>query len=241
MIKTLLSYFLGGLFTTLFGIIGIVVALINRKHVIKLSVRPWGKTVLWAFVAKLNVEGLEHFPKETSIVMYNHQSSFDILTFSAVIPVEWRAVMKKEVKTMPFVGWVSKLAGHYFVSRDGSIDDTKEVKRIVSEIKTGPTLMIAPEGTRSNDGTLLPFKKGAFLIASMAKVPVVPMVIWGGKNIVTKESKIANRGQEIYVKIFKPIDVESLPGGKRGREELESRVRTLMEDTINEQLKNEAA
>ena len=119
---------------------------------VKYAVHPWGKTMLWAWRVKLKVEGLENLPEETSMIMYNHQSSFDILAFSAALPIEWKAIMKKEVLHMPFVGWVSKISGHYFVSRDGSAGDTKEVKKIVSQIKSGPSVIVAPEGTRSPDG-----------------------------------------------------------------------------------------
>ena len=173
------------------------------------------------------------------MIMYNHQSSFDILAFSAALPVEWKAIMKKEVLHMPFVGWVSKLSGHYFVSRDGSTGDTKEVKKIVSQIKSGPSVIVAPEGTRSLDGRLLPFRKGGFLIALLSGVPVVPMVIWGGLNVRKKGQFKVERNKNMFVKILEPIDVGKLPRGKRGREELEERVKSMMEEIINEQLELE--
>ena len=104
-----------------------------------------------------------------------------------MVPFEWKAVMKKEVASIPFIGWVSRLSGHYFVSRDGSVEDMNKVREIVRDIRKGPSLIIAPEGTRSDDGGLLPFKQGGFLIASLARVPVVPMIIWGSKDIRKKK------------------------------------------------------
>lgn len=240
MLRTAFAWILSIFFTSFFGIIGLFLAVFSRKNLIRYSVRPWGRTVLWACGVDLKVEGIENLPDKPCIIMYNHQSSFDIIAFSAALPIEWRAVMKKEVARMPFVGWVSKLAGHYFVARDGSSDDTKEVKRIVRELKDGPSVIIAPEGTRSPDGRLLPFKKGGFLIAMMAKSPVVPIVIWGGKNIRSKGSYNFNTNKTILVKILEPVNVDELPKGKEGREKLESVVYEKMSAVIEEQLALEA-
>jgi len=154
-------------FTAFWGSVGVIASLFARGHIIKLSVRPWGKTVLWACGVRLNVNGTENFPDAPFIVMFNHQSSFDIPVFSAVLPFEWKAVMKREVASIPFVGWVSALSGHYFVARDGSVGDTNKVREIIRKIKKGPSVVLAPEGTRSEDGELLPFKQGGFLMASL--------------------------------------------------------------------------
>jgi putative phosphoserine phosphatase/1-acylglycerol-3-phosphate O-acyltransferase len=140
--------------------------------------------------------------------------------------------MKKEVGAMPFIGWISKIAGHYFVARDGSERDTKEVKKIVSGIKKGPSVMIAPEGTRGTEGKLLPFQKGGFFIAMLAGVPVVPMVITGGLDIMPRGSKVLRPGT-MKIRILPPIDVGSLPPGREGREELMRMVRSQMEEVLD--------
>ena len=222
------------LLTTFWGILGLFLVIFsNNKYVIKYSVRPWGKTSLWISGIKLDVKGLENLPSNPSIIMYNHQSSFDILAFSAALPIEWKAVIKKEVLNMPFVGWVSNLSGHYFVSRDGSSDDMYKVKDIVKNIRRGPSVLISPEGTRSGDGNLLPFKKGGFLISLLAGVPVVPMVIWGGKDIKRKSSSFhVSANKTMKVRVLPSIDVKGLPRGKKGREKLEEMVRERMECEI---------
>lgn len=241
MIRTIIAWCLSLFFTAFFGVIGMVLAVLYRPGLIKYAVRPWGISVMRSCGIRLKVEGLENLPDEPSIIMYNHQSSFDIVAFSAALPLEWRAIMKKEVASMPFVGWVSKLAGHYFVARDGSREDTQEVKRVVRELKDGPSVILAPEGTRSPDGRLLPFRKGGFVIAIMAKAPVVPIVIWGGMNIRKKGSHKLNTGESMLVKILEPIDVTKLPKGKEGREQLENMVHERMSEVIENQLTLEAA
>ena len=164
--------------------------------------------------------------------MYNHQSVFDVISFMAVLPVEWKAIMKREIGRIPFIGWIAHLAGHYLVSRDGSSSDANEVRKIVRKIKDGPAVVLAPEGTRSPDGKLLPFQEGGFLIAMMAQVPVVTMVMQGGVERRSKESKDFMPGT-MKVTIFPPIDVKQLPRGKKGREELMRTVRSQMESVLN--------
>ncbi len=220
--------------TIFFGLIGVVLAVISPPASIKYAVRPWAISILFTTGVKLDVSGLENIPDVPSIIMYNHQSAFDILAYMAALPIDWKAVMKKEVANMPFIGWVAKLAGHYFVARDGSERDTKEVKKIVSRIRSGPSVLIAPEGTRSKDGKLLPFQKGGFLIAMLAGVPVVPMVITGGLNIKSKGSKILKPGT-MKVRILPPINVDDLSPGKEGREQLMRMVRTQMEQVLDEE------
>ncbi len=239
MLTTFISYVLIFFLTIFWGLIGLVLALFSNRLSVKYVIRPWGISMLWACRIKLKVEGVENIPEERSIIMYNHQSSFDILAFCAALPIEWKAIMKKEVSVIPFIGWIARLSGHYFVARDGSRGDTKEVKRIVSRIKTGPSVIMSPEGTRSEDGRLLPFKKGGFLIAMLSGVPVVPMVIWGGMNVAKKDRFKLESNKEMLVKILEPIEVDRLPGGRKGREELEQMVRTKMEEVINGQLELE--
>ena len=135
--------------------------------------------------------------------------------------------MKDDVAKIPFVGWVSKLTGQYFVARDGSKRDTEQVKNIAKQIRHGPPVILAPEGTRSPDGKLLPFQKGGFVIALLARVPVVPVVISGGHEIMPKGSLWIDPGS-MSMKIFPPIDVKNLSQGRAGREELESLVRDCM-------------
>jgi len=234
MLRTIYCGIVFAVFTTFFGIIGIILSLLYRPFVVPYAVKPWAKTNLSAAGIKLQVEGLENLPQEPSIIMFNHQSALDILAYMSILPIDWRAIMKKEVGQIPFIGWVSRLSGHYLVARDGSSSDTKEVKKIVSKIRSGPTVVVAPEGTRSNDGKLLPFQKGGFLIAVLARVPVVPMVITGGLELLSKGSRHPNSGT-MKIKILPPITVDDLPKGREGREKLMRVVRDQMEEVLHQE------
>ncbi len=232
MFRTVLCWITFIIYTIFFGIYGMVLAVISPPAAIKYAVRPWARMIMFTAGVKLDVKGLENIPPEPSIIMYNHQSVFDIFAYMAVLPIDWKAVMKKEVGDMPFIGWVARIAGHYFVARDGSERDTKEVKKIVSGIKSGPSVLIAPEGTRGKEGNLLPFQKGGFFIAMLAGVPVVPMVITGGLDIMPRGSKVLRPGT-MKIRILPPIDVRNLPSGRAGREELMRIVRSRMEEVLD--------
>jgi len=231
MLRTLYCGFIFVFFTTFFGVIGIILSLTYRPFVVPYAVKPWAKSNLWAAGIKLQVQGLENLPKEPCIIMFNHQSALDILAYMSILPIDWRAIMKKEVGQIPFIGWVSRLSGHYLVARDGSSSDTKEVKKIVSKIRSGPSVIVAPEGTRSKDGKLLPFQKGGFLIAVLARVPVVTMVITGGAELLSKGSRHPNPGI-MKIKLLPPIPVDDLPKGREGREKLMHIVRRQMQEVL---------
>ena len=231
MLRTLYCAIVFVVFTTFYGIFGMILSLTYRPFVVPYAVKPWAKTNLWAGGIHLDVEGLENLPKEPCIIMFNHQSALDILAYMSILPIDWRAIMKREVGQIPFIGWVARLSGHYLVARDGSSSDTKEVKKIVGKVRSGPTVVVAPEGTRSKDGKLLPFQKGGFLIAVLARVPVVPMVITGGIELLSKGSRHPNPGT-MKIKILPPISVDDLPKGREGREELMRIVREQMEEVL---------
>ena len=233
-IKAVLTIFFA---TIIFGIIAIILSLKKRSRTIdyiNYSGRPWGKYVLKGCGVRLEVEGAENLPEQPCIIMYNHSSTFDIAAFCAGMPIEWRAIVKSEVAKIPFIGSICRLSGQYFVARDGGAGDLQMVKEIAEKIKHGPSVLVAPEGTRSEDGNLLPFKKGGFVIALRAKVPVVTMVITGGRDIKPKNSRLIKPGV-MKIKFLEPIYVDKLGKGREGREKLEKLVRDQMEAVLREE------
>lgn len=233
-IRAVLSIFF---VTIIFGIIAIILSQLKRSkttHYIDYSGRPWGKYVLKGCGVRLLVDGAENLPQEPCIIMYNHSSFFDIAAFCAGMPIEWRAIVKNELAKVPLVGLVCRLSGQYFVARDGSAGDLHMVREIAEKIKHGPSVLVAPEGTRSKDGNLLPFKKGGFVIALRAKVPVVSMVITGGRDIKPNNSRMFKPGV-MKIKFLEPIYVDKLGKGREGREKLEKLVRDQMEAVLKEE------
>ena len=220
------------LMTIVFGIYGVLLSLIAPNILAQNVFRPWAKTIFFLVGIKVEASGFENIPEGPCIFMYNHQSEFDVLAFMAVLPVEYKTIMKREVIKMPFIGWIALLAGHYLVSRDGSARDANEVRKIVRNLKDGPPVVLAPEGTRSPDGKLQDFQEGGFLIAMMARVPVVSIIMQGGYERRSKTSRGIVPGT-MKVTIMPPIDVSDLPKGKEGRLELMRIVKSQMEGVLD--------
>ncbi len=240
MLKTFFALILSSLATFVFGVVGMVLAVIAPKLVLPVAVRTWGKLVLGSFRVSLKVEGTENIPHEPSVIMYNHQSSFDILALVASLSGDYKMVMKNEVLKIPFVGWVSLMTRHYFVSRDGGSGDSKTLKLMTRGIREKKhTVVLAPEGTRSKDGRLLDFKKGGFLLSSLSGAPVVPVVIWGGKNLKSKSGGKLRTGGEMSVEFFPPVYPGDFPAGREGMDEIEMSVRNTMLQAIDRNFRKE--
>jgi 1-acyl-sn-glycerol-3-phosphate acyltransferase len=169
--------------------------------------RVWGKAMLWAPGAKLRVEGNEYCdPKRPTIYVSNHQSTLDIPTlFQALLPVHFRFVAKKIVKYVPIMGWYLVLAGFVFIDRKNRRAALKSLDLAAQKIRNGTSIVMFPEGTRSPDGRILPFKKGPFALAMKAGVGICPVAIEGTGTVMPKNSWNVQPG-EVRVKIGPPID-----------------------------------
>ncbi len=240
MLRAILNWTLISIYTVIFGIPATIASFIMPDRVLRYFVKPWSSLILKTCRIKVHLEGVENLPNEPCLIMFNHQSYFDVFAFAATLPIDWRAVMKKGLSRVPFFGWVAKATGHHFVLRDGSIKSFQDIENVVERIRAGPSVLIAPEGTRSLNGRLLPFKKGGFVLAMRTGAPVVPMAILGGRDITPRNGIRINPGY-MKIKILPPIDVKSLPPGRPGRDELSTLVREALEKALAEDEKSRVA
>jgi 1-acyl-sn-glycerol-3-phosphate acyltransferase len=156
----------------------------TKRKVIHAFSYYWGLHYLWVnplwkikYVCQANID-----PKKSYVIVSNHQSMFDICLIYK-IPLVFKWVSKREVFRMPFVGWLLKLHGDIMIRR-GTAQSAKEMLKEAGEwISKGCSISIFPEGTRSADGRIHKFKEGAFMIARMNKLPVLPVVVEGTRNI----------------------------------------------------------
>ncbi len=180
--------------------------------------RFWSPVLLWAGGAKLVVHGQENVdPARPTIYVVNHQSTIDIPTTLISVPVNFRFVAKKQLQWVPFLGWYLKLAGHILINRSDHRAAVASLDQAVAQIRSGTSIVIFPEGTRSEDGRVLPFKKGPFALALKAQVAICPVTIEGSGKLMPKNSWRITPG-EIHVMIGKPIDPH--PFGPEDREKL---------------------
>ncbi|PVU96476.1 hypothetical protein BB561_001150 [Smittium simulii] len=161
----------------------------------------------------VEIEGMEHLDKQPYVFIGNHQSMLDLVWLGSVFSKQAVIISKASVKFVPLLGWFMILADDIFISR-GNKQSTSDLFKKASEIllEKNVCVFFFPEGTRAShkDGPgLLPFKKGAFLLAKHAKVPIVPMVASDLYNIYDAKRWIFSGGR-IKVKILPPIPASEI-------------------------------
>ena len=149
-------------------------------------------------------------PERSQVLVANHTSWFDVLALAAHIPGSYRFVAKKELEKIPFFGPAWLACGHISIDRS----DRKAAIRSLAEAREKlerdhPTIILFPEGTRSRTGELLPFKKGAFVLALQTGVEVVPAAIMGSRDVMKKGSFLVYPGT-VRIRFGEPIAVEGL-------------------------------
>jgi 1-acyl-sn-glycerol-3-phosphate acyltransferase len=171
----------------------------------------WSKFTLLVFGVKVHVRGLENIsPDGAYIFVTNHASMFDIPAIMSVLP-RVRIMFKKELSYVPLWGWALKWGHHIMVDRAKGSEAMKSLNRAAEAIKTGGSVILFAEGTRTRDGKLLPFKRGAFTLAAKSGVPIVPITINGSFKILPKSS-LDIRPSPIELLMDKPIDTSHIAG-----------------------------
>ncbi|MEJ2539704.1 MAG: lysophospholipid acyltransferase family protein [Gemmatimonadota bacterium] len=191
----------------------------NFPQVAREQPRSWARSLLWAAGVKVEMEGLENLPPGVpAIVVANHESWFDVFALVVHLPVDYRFVGKIELTRVPFFGPSWLACGHIAIDRSDRNKAIESLRQAGESLRReGAVVVMFPEGTRSEDGSLLPFKKGAFVLALQTGVPVVPVGVSGSREIMPKGSWRIRPGT-IHVRIGPPIPVEGR--GEGAREEL---------------------
>lgn len=170
----------------------------------------WSPGILGAAGVRVQVTGLEHVDfTKPHVFVVNHQSMIDIPALFLALPVNLHFVAKKELFSVPFLGWYMKAAGMIPVDRRNGPEAVDTLKRAAATVAAGASVLAFAEGTRSRTGTILPFKKGAFMLALQAQVPVVPVAIEGARKALPPDG-FAVRPEEIRVRVGEPIATAGL-------------------------------
>jgi 1-acyl-sn-glycerol-3-phosphate acyltransferase len=168
-----------GLLTSLLGAIGIAVAKFSTRLSEWAGV-AWGRGVCLLNFTPVRVKGREHVqPEQSYVILANHQSHFDIFTVYGHLNIPFRWVMKEELRKAPFIGWYTSAAGHVFVDRSNQEKARASLETAKARLANGLSVFFFPEGTRSLDGRLTPFKKGGFHTALDLGLPILPVSISG--------------------------------------------------------------
>ena len=193
--------------------------------------RLWAKIVLCVTGTKVKVIGRENIIMEKpQLLMANHQSYFDIPIVFAGIPVDFLWTVKKELFKVPVFGRALRRAGYIEIDRHNPAKAVSGLHGAAEKIRSGMSIATFPEGTRSRDGKLLPFKKGMFYLAIQTGTPIVPLSIIGSGKIMAKNSLTIKPG-EIAMVIAKPVDVEGY--SIENRYDLIEKVRGIIAENLD--------
>lgn len=196
--------------TIYYAILVIFLIIITRKQEIffKYS-KKWSQKLLNICRIKVNViNNLEKKDKSPLIYISNHSSLFDIPIVITACQDNIAIMYKKELEKIPIFGWCLKVSPFIAVKREDPKSSMKSLEEAIKAVQGKYSVLIFPEGTRSEDGTIGEFKRGAFMLATRAGKPILPMVIIGSNKILPKGLKTINSGEVkvIYTNIIQPLN-----------------------------------
>jgi 1-acyl-sn-glycerol-3-phosphate acyltransferase len=171
--------------------------------------RTWSWLILKTTGVRVDVEGLERLtPGRTYVFVANHQSIYDIPILFASVPYQLRIIAKESLGKFPFLGWHLRRTGHLLVDRKNP--DPREVFGWASRLTSrGLSLIVFPEGTRSEDGRVDRFKGGSFHLALGAGLPIVPLSIVGSRHVMLK-GRLAVCPGRVRLVVHEPIDTSGM-------------------------------
>ncbi len=205
-----LRFLAGGVISIVMAAIVIITLPINPKsgklfHALS---RFWGKAILFACGVTVTVRGIDLIrPGRNYVYVSNHASMFDIPIIVASIPDQIRIVYKKELEVVPVFGWGLKWGSYIGIDRGRSAKAMRSLEDAIQKIRDGASVLLYAEGTRTEDGRLQPFKRGAFNIAVKAGAPVVPLTINGTYSLLPKGS-IVVRPKPVELVLETPLQIE---------------------------------
>jgi 1-acyl-sn-glycerol-3-phosphate acyltransferase len=220
--------FLWVVLSTLFlGITAIIISCFSHTgNIVHRIARIWGRGILFVSRIRVSVKGFAHIdPQRSYIYMSNHQSNFDIPVLLAYLPVQFRWLAKAELFKIPIFSRAMRGAGYIRIDRSNRESAIESLKEAAAKMKDGVSVMIFPEGTRSLDGNIRPFKKGGFVMAVDTGVPIVPIILRGTWPIMAKSSWRINSGQ-VFIEIEKPIDTTGYT--RENKDDLIENVRSVI-------------
>lgn len=186
---------------------------VNRNACYKSSkwiVRKAFQVCLFFSGTKIDAAGVENIPLDTPVLFVgNHSGIFDILVSYTVIPTVFGFVAKKEIRKVPFLNIWMYFVNCLWIDRNNIKESLKTILKGVDQLKSGVSVFIFPEGTRSTTGKLLPFKEGSLKMAEKAHCPIVPVAIHGTDNVFEKQFPRIKKGA-VSIRIGKPIDPDHL-------------------------------
>jgi len=208
----------------------IVIALFSQNgNTAHRIARLWGRSILWISRVPVTVTGLSNLPPQGSayVFMANHLSNFDIPTLLAKLPAQFRWLAKAELFRIPVFGRAMRGCGYISIDRSNLASAIQSLEQASATVRSGTAVMIFPEGTRSADGRIHPFKKGGFVLTVDAGVPIVPVILHGTWHIMPK-GRWKLQPRPVTLDVLPPVDTRGYD--RSSKEALMKRIRAIMCD-----------
>lgn len=232
------AWFLASLVTFAYSSIGLLIVLPisaifdHQRRMMHIVAMLWAKSLiaghpLWT----LERSGLNYLNrKKCYVIVANHQSIVDILVVLAALPTQFKFIAKKELFSVPWLGWHMWGAGYIALDRGSKQSGKTTIDTAKKWLDEGISVLFFPEGTRSEDGQIKVFKNGAFKIAVEKRIPVLPVVLDGTGATSPKKSKTISKIASLRVRVCKPVQLAE----DETVESLRDRVRGAMTETLAE-------
>jgi 1-acyl-sn-glycerol-3-phosphate acyltransferase len=166
--------------TALFGSAALLASISDKSGSLQhLIARQWARACIFCAGARLQVIGLENIPAETAVFAANHTSYMDTPVVFASLPFQFRILAKKELWSLPFIGWYLNRSGQIAIDTDNPRTTLSSFGNGIRTLRSGLSVFVFPEGGRTPDGQMQPFLNGAGFLAIRAQVPLVPIALIG--------------------------------------------------------------
>ena len=176
-----------------------------QRRVAQWCMRTWARSISRAAGVRIVVHGAEHILSERGAVYAsNHVSWFDIFTIASVLP-RYTFVAKAELRRIPIFGWGAEASGVVFLERENRTSAFDAYRTAAAKVSEALNVVVFPEGTRGDSYSLRPYKKGPFVLAIAARAPVVPVVMYGAREIMPKGTWRVTSGV-VHVHFLPPIE-----------------------------------
>jgi 1-acyl-sn-glycerol-3-phosphate acyltransferase len=222
-VRALLAVPVIALCTLAFGAAAVLAGLGDRSGRVGRSLaRSWARIILRALGVRVEVGGSENVPPGPAVYAANHGSALDIPILFGYLPVDFRIIHKRSLYLIPILGWALYLGGHIGIDRANAFRARRSLGAAAERIRGGTSVAVFPEGTRSPDARVRPFKRGSFVLAAEAGVPVVPVSLLGVKAVVPQGIRTLRPGT-VHLRVHPAI-----PQAGRDAEALAEEVRRIV-------------
>lgn len=196
LLATAIAFVVATVDTVVMGSLGTIAGVFDRSGDLTRNLaRFWARVALLGAFVRVRVEGAAQVQRDAVVVyMSNHESWLDIPALMVAVPGQVRFLAKKSLFSVPFLGWAMRAMGFIPVDREHRATAVRSFEEAAERIRSGRSVLLFPEETRTVDGSLLPFQRGGFLIALKAGLPIAPVGLEGARRCMPKHSYLLRPG-----------------------------------------------